>query len=83
MALTQDIRDSLTLPAFCAPMFLCSSVDLAIECRKAGIAGSLTANHCRDLAELPVLTSARSVLHRLIRVSSRASSSALPAWLSR
>jgi nitronate monooxygenase len=33
-------------------MFLCSSVDLAIECRKAGIIGSLTANHCRDLAEL-------------------------------
>lgn len=52
MPLTQDIRDSLTLPAFCAPMFLCSSVDLAIACRQAGIIGSLTANHCRDLAEL-------------------------------
>jgi len=52
MALAADILDSLTLPAFCAPMFLCSSVDLAIACRKAGIIGSLTANHCRDLAEL-------------------------------
>lgn len=52
MAIAQDIRDSLTLPAFCAPMFLCSSVDLAIACRKAGIVGSLTANHCRDLADL-------------------------------
>lgn len=52
MALTQDIRDSLTLPVFAAPMFLCSNVDLAIACRKAGVIGSLTANHCRDLAEL-------------------------------
>lgn len=52
MALTSDVRDSLTLPVFCAPMFLCSSVELAIECRKAGVIGSLTANHCRDLAEL-------------------------------
>jgi nitronate monooxygenase len=52
MALPQHIRDKLTLPAFCAPMFLCSSPALAAECRKAGIVGSLTANHCRDLAEL-------------------------------
>lgn len=52
MALAQDVRDSLTLPAFCAPMFLCSSAALAIECCKAGIVGSLTANHYRDLAEL-------------------------------
>jgi nitronate monooxygenase len=52
MALAEDVRDSLTLPAFCAPMFLCSNVDLAVECCKAGIVGSLTANHYRDLAEL-------------------------------
>jgi nitronate monooxygenase len=52
MALAQDVRDSLTLPAFCAPMFLCSNVDLAIACCQAGIVGSLTANHYRDLAEL-------------------------------
>ncbi len=52
MALAQDIRDRLTLPAFAAPMFLCSGVDLAVACCKAGIIGSLTRNHCRDLAEL-------------------------------
>jgi nitronate monooxygenase len=52
MALAQHIRDRLTLPAFCAPMFLCSSPELAAECRKAGIVGSLTASHCRDLEEL-------------------------------
>jgi nitronate monooxygenase len=52
MALAQDVRDRLTLPAFAAPMFLCSSVGLATECCKAGIIGSLTRNHCRDLAEL-------------------------------
>ena len=35
-----------------APMFLCSGVELAVACCKAGIIGSLTRNHCRDLAEL-------------------------------
>lgn len=52
MALDPEIRDSLTLPVFAAPMFLCSSAELAAACRMAGIVGSLTANHCRDLAEL-------------------------------
>ncbi|EJL31150.1 nitronate monooxygenase family protein [Novosphingobium sp. AP12] len=49
MALAASIRDRLTLPAFCAPMFLCSTPALAAACCKAGIVGSLTANHCRDL----------------------------------
>jgi nitronate monooxygenase len=52
MALAQELRDRLILPAFAAPMFLCSSVTLAVECCKAGIIGSLTRNHCRDLGEL-------------------------------
>jgi nitronate monooxygenase len=52
MALAQEIRDRLTLPAFAAPMFLCSGVDLAAACCKAGIIGSLTRNHCRSLEEL-------------------------------
>lgn len=51
MALAASIRDRLTLPAFCAPMFLCSTPALAAACCKAGIVGSLTANHCRDLDE--------------------------------
>ncbi len=52
MALSTAIRERLTLPAICAPMFLCSGVDLAIESCKAGIIGSLTRNNCRDLEEL-------------------------------
>lgn len=52
MALAQDLRDRLTLPVFAAPMFLCSGAELAIASCKAGIIGSLTRNHCRDLAEL-------------------------------
>jgi nitronate monooxygenase len=52
MALDRDLRERLTLPAFAAPMFLCSGVDLATECCKAGIIGSLTCNNYRDLAEL-------------------------------
>ncbi|MDR2858703.1 MAG: nitronate monooxygenase [Novosphingobium sp.] len=52
MALPDELRERLVLPAFCAPMFLCSSTGLAIAAREAGIVGSLTANHCRDLAEL-------------------------------
>jgi nitronate monooxygenase len=51
MALPPDIRDSLTLPAVAAPMFLCSSIELAAEACKAGIVGSLTRNHCRDIEE--------------------------------
>jgi nitronate monooxygenase len=52
MALAQDIRDSLTLPAFAAPMFLVSGPELAAACCEAGVIGSLTRNHCRDLAEM-------------------------------
>lgn len=52
MALASKLKDSLTLPAFAAPMFLVSGPDLAIACCKAGIVGSLTRNHCRDTAEL-------------------------------
>lgn len=52
MALAKELRDRLVLPAFAAPMFLVSGPELAIACCKAGIAGSLTRNHCRDTAEL-------------------------------
>ena len=52
MALAKDVRDRLTLPAFTAPMFLCSGTDLAIASCEAGIIGSLTRNHCRDDAEM-------------------------------
>jgi nitronate monooxygenase len=46
------LRDRLTLPAVVAPMFLCSGVELASEACNAGIVGSLTRNHCRDIEEL-------------------------------
>lgn len=52
MSLPHSLRDSLTVPIFAAPMFLCSGVRLAVECCKSGIIGSLTRNHCRDLGEL-------------------------------
>ncbi len=52
MSLPADLRASLTLPAFAAPMFLVSGTELAIACCQAGVVGSLTRNHCRDLAEL-------------------------------
>ena len=51
MALPKEIRDQLTLPAVAAPMFLCSGVDLAAAACEAGIVGSLTRNHCRDVEE--------------------------------
>jgi len=51
MALAQHIRDRLTLPAIVAPMFLCSSVELAVAACASGIVGSLTQNHCRDIEE--------------------------------
>jgi len=54
MTLPREIRDRLTLPVISAPMFLCSSVELAAESCKAGIVGSLTRNHCRDIEEFEV-----------------------------
>ena len=33
-------------------MFLCSGVELAVEVCKAGLVGSLTRNHCRDIEEM-------------------------------
>jgi len=52
MPLAQDVRDALALPAFCAPMFLVSNPAMAIASCKAGIVGSITANHLRGLEEL-------------------------------
>src|ERR1700761_7273799 len=52
MALAPDLRAALTLPAFCAPMYLCSGVELAAACCGAGIIGSLPRKHCRDPAGL-------------------------------
>jgi len=66
MALPRDVRDCLTLPAVAAPMFLCSGVALAIEVCKAGLVGSLTRNHCRDLEELEAqLAAVSAALARL------------------
>jgi nitronate monooxygenase len=65
MALPSEIRSRLTLPAVAAPMFLCSGVELAIEVCKAGLVGSLTRNHCRDLEELEAqLSAVREALAR-------------------
>lgn len=54
MALANEIRDNIVLPAFCAPMFLVSNPALAIACCQAGVIGSITANHLRGLDELDV-----------------------------
>lgn len=51
MALPEDFRTRMTLPAVSAPMFLISGVDLAIESCKAGIIGCLNRNHCRSHEE--------------------------------
>ena len=65
MPLPPDLRSRLTLPAFAAPMFLVSGTELAIACCKAGIVGSLTRNHCRDLEELEQqLRTVREALER-------------------
>lgn len=52
MALPEELRSRLTLPAFAAPMFLVSGTELAVACCQAGIIGSLTRNHCRDFEEM-------------------------------
>ena len=65
MPLPQDLRDSLSLPVFVAPMFLVSGPDLAIAACQAGLVGSLTRNHCRDLPEL--VEQMRQVTEALLR----------------
>lgn len=63
--MAQDLREKLVLPAFCAPMFLVSNPALAIACCKAGIVGSITANHLRGLDELEAqLAEIREALDR-------------------
>src|ERR1017187_7125089 len=52
MGLPADIRARIALPVMAAPMFLCSGVELAVACCEAGVIGSLTRNHCCDMAEL-------------------------------
>jgi nitronate monooxygenase len=52
VSLANEIRDRLTLPVIAAPMFLCSGVELAAAACAAGVMGSLTRNHCRDIDEL-------------------------------
>ena len=65
MPLAQDVRDRLALPAFCAPMFLVSNPALAIACCKAGVIGSITANHLRGIDELEMqLREIREALDR-------------------
>lgn len=70
MSLPADLRASLTLPAFAAPMFLVSGVDLAVACCQAGVVGSLTRNHCRDLAELEAQL--KAVTEALVRFQGEA-----------
>lgn len=65
MALPQELRDCLTLPAIAAPMFLCSGVELAAASCNAGIIGSLTRNHCRDIEEFEAQL--KSVAESIVR----------------
>src|SRR6266571_5350226 len=67
MALARELRDRLTLPAVAAPMFLCSGIELAAEACKAGIMGSLTRNHCRDIEEFEAQL--KAVAERVARFS--------------
>lgn len=70
MPLPQSLRQRLTLPVFAAPMFLVSGPELAIACCTAGVIGSLTRNHCRDMAELE--TQLRTVTEALKRTADTA-----------
>jgi len=51
MALDAGIRNSLTLPAICAPMFLVSGPDLVREACKAGLVGGLPRANARNFEE--------------------------------
>ncbi|MET7770874.1 nitronate monooxygenase family protein [Nocardia sp. NPDC005366] len=51
MALDASIRDSLTLPAFCAPMFLVSTPELVSAACKAGIVAALPRHNARGFEQ--------------------------------
>ena len=51
MSLDPKLRDSLTLPAICAPMFLVTGPDLVREACKAGVIGGLPRQNARTLEE--------------------------------
>ncbi|NBB16494.1 nitronate monooxygenase [Caulobacter sp. SLTY] len=51
MALDPIIRDQLTLPVICAPMFLVTGPDLVREACKAGVIGGLPRANARTLEE--------------------------------
>jgi nitronate monooxygenase len=51
MALPDDIRTGLSLPAICAPMFLISGPDLARESCKAGIMGVLPRHNAQSIEQ--------------------------------
>ena len=52
MALDAKIRDSIVIPAICAPMFLVSGPDLVREACKAGLIGGLPRLNARNIEEL-------------------------------
>lgn len=49
MALAQALRDSLVLPAVCAPMFLVSNPDMVKAACRSGIVGALPRQNARTL----------------------------------
>lgn len=51
MALDPKLRQSLSLPAVCAPMFLVSGPDLVREACKAGVIGALPRQNARSFDE--------------------------------
>lgn len=51
MALDAKIRDNLTLPVICAPMFLVTGPNLVREACKAGVIGGLPRGNCRTIEE--------------------------------
>jgi nitronate monooxygenase len=74
MPLSQELRDQLTLPAVCAPMFLVSNPDLVREACKAGLVGGLPRQNARTLEQFDDwLTEIRAGLdaHRAAHPSAR------------
>lgn len=65
MALPPALRDRLTLPAVCAPMFCVSGVDLVREAALAGLMAGLPRQNARDLEEFDAwLGTIRTALDR-------------------
>jgi nitronate monooxygenase len=73
-----ELKSSLSLPVFAAPMFLISGPDLVVEACRAGIVGSFPASNCRTLETFEAWL--RDITERLAALRRAPADPAIAPW---